>query len=274
MRNLLRREQAPVTEDAWSEIDEEAARIVKGNLSARRLVDFEGPLGLEHSSVNLGRAGSDGKDAAVKGVEWSVRAVLPLTEIKVPFSLDMGELDNISKGSADADLDPVVEASKKLALFEESAVYFGFDEGCIRGIASSCENKPVKLPKSADDMTGAVESCIIAIERHGIAGPYALVLGTSTYQMLAAGDSKGYPLKKRVEEMVRGGVHWSPVLKGGLLVSLRGGDYEMSVGQDIAVGYESVSGDSLNLFLTESFTFRVLDERAAVALESASGRKK
>ncbi|MFW6152007.1 MAG: family 1 encapsulin nanocompartment shell protein [Verrucomicrobiota bacterium] len=274
MRNLLKREQAPITEEAWAEIDEEAVRILKGNLSARGLVDFEGQKGLECASVNLGRVGSEGKNALVKGVEWNVRAVLPLTEVKVPFSLDMAELDNISKGASDADLDPVCEAARKLAMFEESALYFGFDEGCIRGIVSSSQNNPEKLPGSADSFTGAVESAIVAIEKNGIAGPYALVLGTSAYQKLAAGDNRGYPLKKRIEEMVRGGVKWSPAINGGALVSLRGGDYEMTVGQDIAVGYEGVSGNTIKLFMTESFTFRVLDERAAVALKPQGSRKK
>ena len=53
--NHLMRELAPVTDDSWSQIDDEAARSLKHFLAARRLVDFSGPLGWEFSAVDVGR---------------------------------------------------------------------------------------------------------------------------------------------------------------------------------------------------------------------------
>ncbi|HPC23846.1 MAG TPA: family 1 encapsulin nanocompartment shell protein, partial [Phycisphaerae bacterium] len=65
-----------------------------------------------------------------------------------------------------------------------------------------------------------------------------------------------------------GDILWSPALDGGLLLSKRGGDFEMTVGQDIVIGYAHHDRYKVELYLTESFTFRVLEPLAAVALRA------
>jgi uncharacterized linocin/CFP29 family protein len=55
-------------------------------------------------------------------------------------------------------------------------------------------------------------------------------------------------------------------------VSCRGGDAELVLGQDIAIGYEKHDSKTVRLYFGESFTFRVLAPEAVVPLvaESAS----
>ena len=265
--NFLKRELAPLTEDAWQEIDDQAATILKGNLSGRKVVDFSGPKGLDFSAVNLGRL-KDGKSTPVEGVSCGIRQVQPLTEIRVPFSLDIWELDNVNRNCADPDLDAVDDAARKVALFEETAIYHGFDEGCIMGMSSVSPHKAVKLSGSnPSNMTAAVEDAIVAVEKSGIGGPYSLVLGSDAYKMMMAGDEKGYPLHKRVGDLVSGGVYWSPAVSCGILMSQRGGDFELTVGQDLSIGYHNATTKRVDLFFTESFTFRVLEPAACVSLQ-------
>ncbi|WP_437855915.1 encapsulin [Sorangium sp. So ce363] len=59
---------------------------------------------------------------------------------------------------------------------------------------------------------------------------------------------------------------WAPALEGGVLLSTRGSDFELTVGEDLSIGYDRHDKDIIELFLTESFTFRVLEPAAAVAL--------
>jgi uncharacterized linocin/CFP29 family protein len=61
-----------------------------------------------------------------------------------------------------------------------------------------------------------------------------------------------------------------------VLVTTRGGDYELTVGQDLAIGYAVHDRDQVELYLTESFTFRVLEEKAAIFLRRTgeSARRK
>jgi uncharacterized linocin/CFP29 family protein len=58
-------------------------------------------------------------------------------------------------------------------------------------------------------------------------------------------------------------------VKDALLVASRGGDVELTVGQDFAIGYHSRTVAEISLFLTESFTFRVITPEALVGLTLA-----
>lgn len=270
MTDILRRSLAPVTDEAWTEIELQSKRILKGNLSARGLVDFKGPLGWEAAAVNLGSV-RVGNSEPVKGVSWGRRETLNLIEARSYFTLKQWDLDNISRGSRTPDLDPMLAAARKLAQFEELVIYHGFADGGIKGICESCSHKPVPLaPGDPDAFVEAVEAGVLAIQKSGIGGPYALVLGTEPYALVQVGDPQAYPLRKQVAAIASGGVLWSPAIHGGVLLARRGGDFEMTVGQDIAIGYKSQDKDSVDLYFTESFTFRVLEPAAAIELKPKS----
>ena len=57
MSHLLR-EHAPISDAGWKQLDDEARQRLVPALAARKLVDFAGPLGWEHSATNLGRTAS------------------------------------------------------------------------------------------------------------------------------------------------------------------------------------------------------------------------
>ena len=133
MIDLLRRSLAPVTEEAWKEIDTRAAQVLRSQLTARGLVDFEGPRGWDFAAVNLGRL-ETGREGSPYDVPWGKRLVLPLVETRVPFQLDQMELDCVSRGSSDPDLRPLEDAARRIAMFEEAAIYQGFEAGRVEGI--------------------------------------------------------------------------------------------------------------------------------------------
>ena len=53
--DLLKRSLAPITPEAWEQIDEEAKRVLRLHLAGRKLVDVDGPYGWQHGAVNTGR---------------------------------------------------------------------------------------------------------------------------------------------------------------------------------------------------------------------------
>ncbi len=264
MTDILRRSLAPITQEAWRQIDLQASRTLKGNLSGRGLVDLSGPHGWEMAAVNLG---SVGISEPVNGVSWGRRETLNLIEIRAPFSLDSSDMDNVSRGSKAADLKTLITTAQSVALLEESAIYNGFAKAGITGIGEASTHTPILLqPDAVSTFTESVEAGVLAIQKSGIEGPYALVLGTTPFAALRVGDPNAYPLRERIERMATGGVWWSPALEGGMLLSRRGGDFEMTIGQDLSIGYLSHDKLCVELYLTESFTFRVLEPAAAVEL--------
>src|SRR5207237_2538277 len=99
----------------------------------------------------------------------------------------------------------------------------------------------------------------------GVNGPYALALGAGRYAEVTADSEEGYPLRDRIEEnLAEGSIIWAPAIKSGaVLLSTRGGDYELTVGQDLSIGYASHDRQKVELYITETFTCRVLEEKSA-----------
>ncbi len=263
MPSILKRDFAPVSGQAWQEIDEVAADAVKRNISARKIVDFSGPHGWELAAVNLGRLDLQ-KQPTKEGVAWGARKVLPLIETRTAFKLNQLELDNISRGSVDADLDPLEDVVTKAARFEDTVIYNGFKKGEMIGMIEASEHRAIKLPADAGEYPAAISRAAETLELSGVEGPYALVLGPDQYHGLLHASHHGYPASRIVSDIIKGQILMSPVLKGGVLASTRGGDFELTVGKDFSIGYANHDRETVELFVTESFAFRVLEPKAAI----------
>ncbi len=268
MPSILKREFAPVSDQAWKEIDELAAAAVKRNLSGRSVVDFSGPHGWELAAVNEGRLVISGQEGP-QGIDWGKRKVTPLIEIRAPFTIAQMELDNITRGCVDPKMDELEEVVGRAARFEETLIYRGFEEGGISGMLSGSEQEPVVLPERVEEYTGAVAGAVERLELSGIEGPYALVLGPTQYYSLMQSPRKGYPEVRIIRDILQGDVLKSPVLNGGVLLSVRGGDFELTIGKDFSIGYASHDRDRIEFFVTESLAFRIVEPKAIVALTLA-----
>jgi uncharacterized linocin/CFP29 family protein len=266
--DLLKREKAPITPEAWEQIDNEASRVLKLHLGARKLVDFSGPHGWKLGGVNTGRLRPVHK-GPVPEVQHAVRDVQPLVEVRAPFALKILELDYAARGASDLDLDPVIAAAERVAFAEDSAVFSGFKDAHIKGIIEASPHPPIGVNANLDWPRAVVEGKAV-LRAAGVNGPYALALGPKAYAELTADSEDGYPLRKRIEANLDGPLVWAPALvSGALLLSTRGGDYELTVGQDLSIGYAFHDRETVELFLTESFTFRVLEDKAAILLKRA-----
>ena len=269
MTDLLRRSHAPLTDAAWREIDERAADLLRMHLVAREVVEVNGPHGWEFASLNLG-----GLDLASEpgpgDVPWGTRRVLPLVELRLPFVLNQMELDAISRGSRDADLKPLEDVAVRATLFEETAVYHGLKSTRMTGILQQSGRATLPLPKEPREMPRAVAEGVQKLQEAGIPGPYFLLLGKEPYLALKAHGGGGYPPYKVIRELIEGGIRYSPALEGGLLLTAAPGHFELTIGQDWSIGYAMHDRETVELYLTESFAFRVLDPAAAVELTAKS----
>ncbi len=265
--DVLKRSLAPITNQAWELILDEAKSVLELNLSARRIVDVTGPHGFDFSALNLGRL-TMLEDAEKDKVRFGIREVLPLVEARASFELDIWEMDNVDRGARDPDLDDLHRAAKAIAEFEERAIYDGLREAGIEGLLqSSPSNKPVALVAEPGALPEAVGRADLRLRGSGVEGPYTLALGAALYKLLDSGSDRGYPIRRRIQDQIGGPVVLAPYLSGGVLVSRRGGDTEMVIGQDLSVGYHSHAEGTVHLFLSESFTFRVLGPEAVVVLK-------
>jgi uncharacterized linocin/CFP29 family protein len=260
--DLLKRELAPILPEAWRLIDAEATRVLRLNLGGRKLVDFKGPFGWRCGAVNTGRLRLF-EGHPVEGVSAGIRNVQPLVEVRAPILLDMLELDTVARGADDPDLGNVVRAAESTARVEDEAIFNGWDEAGIAGILPSSPHSPIPVASAAGWPQAVVHAKEI-LRAAGINGPYALALGPAAHDELSAASEDGYPIRKRIEQLIEGPLVWAPAVKGAVLVTTRGGDFELTVGQDLSIGYAYYERSRVELYLTESFTFRVLEPAAAV----------
>ena len=61
----------------------------------------------------------------------------------------------------------------------------------------------------------------------------------------------------------------APAVNGAIVLSVRGGDFELTIGRDLSIGYHGHTETTVRLYLVESLAFRVLTPEAAVALTHA-----
>jgi uncharacterized linocin/CFP29 family protein len=265
MSHLLR-EHAPITEAGWRLIDDEARERLTPALAARKLVDFNGPHGWEYSATNRGRTTALA-DAPAEGVSGARRRVLAVVEVRAPFSLSRAELRDADRGARDADLAPLDQAAHRIATAENRAVFHGWDAAEIAGIAQASPHEAIALGEDCSTYPRHVGRAVEALLEVGIAGPYGLALGPEAYtRVLQTSEHGGYPLLEHLRKIIAGPLVWAPGVDGAIVVSQRGGDFVLDVGQDIAIGYDGHDGETVDLYLLESFSFLVATPEAAVVL--------
>ncbi|MGO1315875.1 MAG: family 1 encapsulin nanocompartment shell protein [Cellulomonadaceae bacterium] len=262
----LHRWLAPATDAAWDEIAAEARRTFKRNVAARRVVDVTGPLGAEAASATTGHLREITSPHA--GIRTRLREVVPLVELRVPFTLSRAAIDDVLRGAKDSDWQPVKDAATALARAEDKAVFEGYPEAGIRGLGPASDNTRIVLPADARELPDVVAHALTELRLAGVEGPYALVLDADLYTEASETRDHGYPIRAQLERLVEQ-VVWAPALKGGYLLTTRGGDYELVLGQDVSIGYLNHSAEQVELYLQETITFLSYTDEASVALDRA-----
>ena len=150
---------------------------------------------------------------------------------------------------------------------ENAAVFHGWKDAGIVGIAEASEHDPVALGEDCERYPRHVAKAVEALLAAGIDGPYGLALGPEPYtRVLETSEHGGYPLLEHLRQIAGGPLVWAPGVNGAVVVSLRGGDFLFESGEDISIGYDRHDGEAVHLYLEESFSFRVVTPEAAVPL--------
>ena len=143
--DLLKRELAPITSEAWQQIDEEAKRVLELHLAGRKLVDFSGPHGWKLGARQHRSARSGSRRIRSRTSVTAIRDVQPLVELRSPIVLPIMELDYAARGANDLDLDAVIDTAERVAHAEDAAIFHGFKEGRIKGIIAASPHKPIDV---------------------------------------------------------------------------------------------------------------------------------
>jgi uncharacterized linocin/CFP29 family protein len=224
-----------------------------------------GPDGDQLSAVGTGHLTE--LTPPTDGVLARARVVQPLVEFRVPFVVDRQAVDDVERGAKDADWQPVKDAAKQLAFLEDRAILDGYAAAGITGLRASSTNPTIELPDDVREYPNAVARAITSLRLAGVDGPYTLLLSAEAYTAVAETSDHGYPIHEHLGRLLKDGeIIWAPAIDGAVLLTPRGGDYELYLGQDVSIGYLSHTATSVELYFQESLTFLAQTGEAGVNL--------
>jgi len=262
--NNLYRELAPITDAAWAEIEQEATRTFRRHIAGRRVVDVSEPGGAVTAAVSTGHLVD--VSAPGDGVIAHLREARPLVRLRVPFSVKRIDIDDVERGSQDSDWDPVKEAARKLAFAEDRAIFEGYAAASIDGIRTCSSNAALALPEDPRAIPDVIAQALSALRLAGVDGPYAVLLSAEVYTRVAETTAHGYPILEHINRLVDGDIIWAPAIDGAFVLSTRGGDFDLQLGTDVAIGYLAHDAETVQLYLEETLTFLCYTAEASVAL--------
>jgi len=209
-------------------------------------------------------------DPPGEGVLARQRQVAALVELRAPFSLSREQIDDVERGSQDSDWQPVKDAARQVAFAEDRAIFEGYAAGGIDGIHQGSSNPPVTLPADVTEYPAAVATALSQLRGAGVDGPYSVALSAAAYTAVSETSDHGYPVIDHIKRLLTGDIIWAPAISGAVVLTTRGGDFSLHLGQDLAIGYLSHTDAEVRLYLQETLTFLMLTSEAAVVLTAKS----
>ena len=177
----------------------------------------------------------------------------------------------MARGAQDADWQPVKDAARQIAFAEDGAIFEGY-------AAAGIERHPPGGEQPAGDP---------ARRRQGLPGgdragaqPAAggrawtartrWLLSADAYTEVSETSDHGYPVIEHIKRLLTGDIIWAPAISGAIVLTTRGGDFSLHLGQDLSIGYLSHTDAEVSLYLQETLTFLMLTSEAAVGCTPAA----
>jgi uncharacterized linocin/CFP29 family protein len=226
-----------------------------------------GPSGPEFSAVGTGHVHPI--DGPADGVQARQRDVRPVVELRVPFELERSAVDDAERGAQDSDWQPVKDAARALAFAEDRLVFEGYPAAGIPGLRAGTSNPGLTLPSDVRDYPETIAQALSALRVAGVNGPYSVALSADAYTQVSETRDHGYPVLEHIQWLVSGEIVWAPAISGAFVVTTRGGDFDLHIGQDMSIGYLSHTDSSVRLYLEETLTFVLATSEAVVAVASS-----
>jgi uncharacterized linocin/CFP29 family protein len=255
----------PLSEHVWKAVRDAVLAAARHELAARRVASFDGPRGWDCVAVPLGtltpcetREG----DAVV-----CLPDVVPLAEIRAEFQLPWTAVQIFERGAPALDTGRAERAAREVACAEDRLAFYGQPVGA--GFLTSPDSPRVSAGDWASpggivaDLLKAVE----ALDGCGVPGPYEAVLSVAAYYGYHQGAAGGYPAAKHHKAHLAA-VHRSRVIRErGAVFSTRSGDFILTVGGDLCVGYRAHDREAVHLFVAETVAARLTGPQAVCLVE-------
>lgn len=254
--DYLGRDEAPFGDDIFSKLDDVVVAVAASQLSARRIMEVEGPYGLGLKSVPL-------NDAVISDGDVKVLSspVLPLPLMQTEFKLSARDLATFEETGFSLDTEAIARAAMAAANAEDTLIFEGSKKLGVEGLMTAERTQSVKLGKWEEIGTSGNDtiSALTVLDRAGFHGPYLLALAPELYNMLYRLLPQGFQTEMQyVESIVGSKVIKAPgIKKGGVLLAEGKQFASIVIGLDMSVGYIGPVEAYHEFKIVESITPRI-----------------
>jgi uncharacterized linocin/CFP29 family protein len=270
-QSLLQRSDAPFGVSVWEAIDLTVREAAAREVSVRRFLELDGPLGLgmraapAPGSVPLG---DDGETSPV-----AIPRMVPLPLITSRFRLSARDVDGYERLGLPMDLDGAARAAVECARWEDRLLLYGSAPGGIPGLltASGTHSSQLREWKQAGDAFEDLAAAMDVLDTAGFHGPYALALAPPRFNLLFRRYPHGDLTEiEHLRQMATDGVVKSPAIErdAGLLIAAGRQYASIILGQDLLTAFEGPQGREYVCVVSESLALRLAEPGAVCRLQT------
>lgn len=252
----LGRDDAPFGDEIWDALDSVVVAAARSRLSARKLLDIEGPYGFDLKSVPLY------DELVVDGdVKVMSSPVLPVPLIETLFALSPRDLATFEETGFSLNLEPVSMAAMAAAAAEDALIFEGNKDLGLPGLMTAPGVQSVEMGnwEEVGVAAGDVIRGLNALDEAGFHGPCLLALAPALYNLLYRLLPQGFQTElAHVESILGSTVIKAPGIKhGGVLLATGSQFASIVIGQDMATGFVGPEDSQLKFKITESLAPRI-----------------
>ncbi len=269
MDKYLHRSEAPFDEKVWSAIDEVVNEAARSQLSARRMLEIDGPYGLGLKLI-AGRDHTAEKIKDSSSVEISISNAIPVVALQKTFSLDVRDVAHFEQTGMPIEMNEAAMSAIACAKMEDSLVFYGSKALASEGLLNARGAHSLKLQKwdetgkAADDVIKAVTS----LDNAGFHGPYILALTPALYNLLFRRYPQGDHIELEHLKSIAGTIIKAPAITSGGVLLAKGKQFaSIVIGQDLITRFTGPSAGHYEFTIFESLALRLLEPSAVCVLQ-------
>lgn len=257
----LSRGDAPFSDELWEKIDTAVTEAAKGTLIGRRFIPLYGPLG---GGVSFARIDAPGREEVFEDgfSTMSNREMIQVPQLYEDFWLYWRDLESYARDSLPVEVGAAATSAQKLAMREDSMIFYGVPRLGIDGILTA---KGAGSIKRSDWAAGEgaftdVANGIAMLLEKGRVGRHTLVVSQDLFvQLQRIQGGTGVLESERIGKLLDGRIYTSPVLKPktAFMVAAQGYYMDLLVGQDISTAYTEAVDLNHHLRVLETALVRI-----------------
>ena len=258
MSDYFGRADAPFGDAVWEMLDNIVIGAARSRLTGRKLLDIEGPYGIDLKSIPLGDTLTPHGDFSI-----STSATIPVPMIQSRFTLNQRDLAAFEAKGMPFDAAPVTNAAFALAAAEDALVFEGSKTLGIAGLLNGPGARKQKLTAWSEAGAAAndIVRAVTEMDEAGFAGPYTLALSPGLYNSLFRlyPGGSGRTELDHINEVVGNNSVKAAGLKSGGALMARGKHFAtIVIGMDMTVGYVGPTEFGFDFTISESLVPRIV----------------